>query len=181
MPKDLPAVIDPEGTSLLPEVQNWAVAWTKPRCERCVEDFFNQIDVPCFLPLMAKRQIYRSGVKKWSSPLFSGYIFYDQNRIERHRVFESRKVVDILTPPDPDALGRELAQIALALEKDSGLREARFGQVGRTVNVVRGPMKGLRGELVRMGSNSHLILRVNFLGKAAELAIDESCVEPELD
>jgi len=119
-------------------------------------------------------------VKNWSAPLFSGYVFYDRDQIERHRVFESRKVVDILIPPDPGALGRELSQIALALDRDSSLREARFGQIGRRVSVIRGPMKGLEGELVRIGSNSHLILRVNFLGKAAELVIDEACVEPIL-
>ena len=165
----------------LPAVEKWAVVWTKPRCERCVEEYFNRLNVPCFLPLVSKRQIYKSGIKCWDSPLFSSYVFYDQDRIERHKVFESRKAVDILLPPDPGALGRELAQIALALGRDSSLREARFGQKGRRVNVIRGPMKGLRGELVRIGSDCRLVLRVDFLGKAAELLIDESCVEPELD
>ncbi len=164
----------------LPDVRNWAVAWTKPRCEHRVEDYLTRIQVPCFLPLVSKRHVYKTGVKNWTSPLFSGYLFYDADKAERQTVFESRKVVDILSPPDPGALGRDLAQIARALERDSSLRETRFGQKGRHVIVVRGPMKGLRGELVRIGSNSHLILRVDFLGKAAELVIDESCVEPEL-
>jgi transcription antitermination factor NusG len=180
MIKNTMTVIEPHGLEALSGVSAWAVAWTKPRCERCLEEYFNRIHVPCFLPLVSKRQLYKSGAKIWSSPLFSGYVFFDHGNIERHRVFESRKVVEILTPPDPLALGVELAQIALALEHDSSLREARFGKRGRIVNVVRGPMKGLRGELIRMGANSHLILRVNFLGRAAELVIDEACVEPEL-
>ena len=165
----------------LMSVTHWAVAWTKPRCERCVEDYFAQLQVPCFLPLVSKRQVYKSGVKNWAAPLFSSYVFYDASSIERHRVFESRKVVDILVPPDSAVLGHELSQIALALDRDSSLREARFGEKGRRVRVIRGPMKGLCGELLRVGTACHLILRVDFLGKAAELAIDESCVEPELD
>src|ERR1043165_516374 len=136
-------------SALLPPVDRWAVAWTKPRCEHCVEEYFKRLHVSCFLPLISRRQIYKSGVKHWTSPLFSGYIFYDQDQLERHRIFESRKVVDILIPPDPGALGRELFQIALALEHDSALREARFGQKGRPVSVTRGPMKGLQGGLVR--------------------------------
>ncbi|MEI6234901.1 MAG: transcription termination/antitermination NusG family protein [Planctomycetota bacterium] len=164
-----------------PHVSNWAVAWTKPRCERSVEDYFGQRGVACFLPLISKRQVYKSGIKNWAAPLFSSYVFYDSNSMDRHKVFESRKVVDILIPPDPVTLGRELSQIALALDRDSSLREARFGEIGRRVRVVRGPMKGLSGELLRVGPACHLILRVDFLGKAAELAIDESCVEPELD
>jgi transcription antitermination factor NusG len=168
-------------TPLLPKVEKWAVVWTKPRCERCVEEYFERLQVPCFLPRISRRQIYKSGVKSWSAPLFSGYIFYDQLRIERHKVFESRKVVDILVPPDPGALAFELSQIAMALDRDSSLREARFGQKGRPVRVIRGPMKGMQGEIVRIGGGScMLVLRINFLGKAAELVIDESCVEPIL-
>ena len=173
--------VSPLARACFSGVHNWTVAWTKPRCERSVEEYFNRIHVPNFLPLMSKRQVYKSGTKSWVAPLFSSYVFYDGNAIERHKVFESRKVVDILIPSDPQALGIELSQIALALEHDSGLREARFGQKGRRVRVIRGPMKGMSGELVRIGASSHLILRVNFLGKAAELAIDESCVEAELD
>ena len=59
------------------------------------------------------------------------------------------------------------------------LRESRFHGAGRRVQVNRGPLKGLRGEFVRSGTESLLILRVDFLGKAAELAIDEACVDPE--
>lgn len=165
----------------LPHVRNWTVAWTKPRCERGLQEYFFRNQIASFLPLVSKRQVYKSGVKNWDAPLFASYVFYDGDGIERHKVFESRKVVDILVPPDPKLLGLELAQLAIALEHDSGLREIRFGLKGRRVRVIRGPMKGLRGELVRIGPSCHLVLRVDFLGKAAELDIDESCVEPELD
>lgn len=165
----------------LPHVKNWTVAWTKPRCERGLEEYFSRKQIACFLPLVSKRQVYKSGVKNWEAPLFASYVFYDGDAIDRHKVFESRKVVDILVPPDPKMLGRELVQFATALERDSGLREIRFGLKGRRVRVIRGPMKGLSGELVRIGASCHLVLRVDFLGKAAELDIDESCVEPELD
>ena len=164
---------------LFSTARSWAVAWTKPRCEHKLQAYFAQREVPCFLPTISRRQVYKSGAKSWSTPLFPSYVFYDCSAIERLAVFESRKVVELILPSDSIALGSELRQIALALEKDSALREVRFGQSGRPVTVVRGPLKGLRGELVRTGSHCHLILKVQFLGKAAELAIDESCVEAE--
>ena len=174
-PNNLPAA----DAAMFPTAQCWGVAWTKPRCERKLQDYFATRGVPCFLPTVARRQVYKSGAKTWSTPLFPGYVFYDCGAIERLDIFASRKVVELIVPPDSQALGFELRQIALALEKDSALREVRFGQSGQPVVVVRGPLKGLRGELLRTGSNCHLILKVHFLGKAAELAIDESCVEAE--
>jgi hypothetical protein len=160
-------------------VRRWAVVWTKPRCERCMCEFFQRENVPCFLPLASRRKNFRSGVKVWTAPLFSSYVFFDQEAIERHRVFDSRKAVEVLTPDDSAALGADLLRIATALERDPSLRESRFTGAGLRVQVNRGPLKGLRGEFVRIGAESLLILRVDFLGKAAELAIDEGCVDPE--
>jgi hypothetical protein len=163
----------------LRRVRRWAVVWTKPRCERCVQEFFERADVPCFLPLSSRRKSFPSGVKVWTAPLFSSYVFFDQDAMERHRVFESRKAVEVLAPDDSAALSADLLRIAAALERDPSLRASRFSGVGRRVQVNRGPLKGLCGEFVRSGAESLLILRVDFLGKAAELAIDEACVDPE--
>jgi hypothetical protein len=41
-------------------------------------------------------------------------------------------------------------------------------------------MKGLFGELVKSEAQNRLIVRVNYISKAAELVIDESFVEPVL-
>jgi hypothetical protein len=50
--------------------------------------------------------------------------------------------------------------------------------VGRKVYVARGPLKGVYGEFVRFGAGAHLIIRVEFISRAAELAIDEAFIEP---
>ena len=38
--------------------------------------------------------------------------------------------------------------------------------------------KGLSGEVLRVGSDLRLIIRVSFIGKAAELSIQEDVIEP---
>ena len=180
MSQHIPVALLPCDESVLPHAKSWAVAWTVAHGEHSLQDYFATLKVPCFLPRVFKRCVYKSGVKSWSLPLFPGYVFFDPTAIERHRVFESRKVADILLPSNPLELQHELTQIAFAIVKDSGLRESRFGRPGRPVYVARGPMKGLYGELVRLKSECRLILRVGFLGKAVELAIDDAYVEPVL-
>ena len=165
---------------VLPTARAWAVAWTKARCEKALVEFLEAQSVPTFLPLLSKRRMYGRQVRYSQIPLFSGYVFFDYEAIPRLRVFESRKVAQILVPDDPSQLRLDLENLALALQKDDSLREARFGGPGTPVYVARGPLIGVHGELVRFESRSTLVIRVNFIGKAAELEIDEAFVEPIL-
>ena len=173
-PKDVPLGSE----ASLPEAHSWAVAWTVSHGEYALEEYLQRHEVPCFFPRINKRRIYKSGLKKWSTPLFPGYVFYDFMAIERHRVLESKKVAQILQPGDPEQLKRELLELARAIQADANLKETRFGQAGRLVYIARGPLKGLHGELLRLGSESRLILKVSFLGKAVEMAVDEAYAEP---
>jgi hypothetical protein len=75
-------------------------------------------------------------------------------------------------------LREELSSLALALRSEEGLRRSRFKKLGTPVRVVAGPMTGLCGELVRVKGTCRLIVRVSFIGKGAELEIDEALVEP---
>lgn len=159
----------------------WAVAWTKARCEKSLVEFLENKRVTNFLPLLRTRRSYGSRVRSSLIPLFPGYVFFDSECLSKAEVFDSRKVADILMPSDFSELDSELRQLSTALQVDNSLRETRFGQVGRKVSVSRGPMKGLIGQLVRMGSISRLVVSISFLGKAAELEIDEAFVEPVLE
>ena len=132
--------------------------------------------VPVFLPRVTHRRIYGRHVRQSEIPLFPGYLFFDPSSIARTEVFASRFVADILVPDDIRRLQLELESLALALSIDCSLRESRVGTLGSQVEVVCGPLKGVRGELVRFKMGHRLILRVSFLGKAVELQIDEAFV-----
>jgi len=160
------------------KADSWAVAWTKSHHEWKLQEYLLARDVPSFLPVLHKRRIYGRHVRESEQPLFSSYVFFDSAAISRMELFESRRITEILKPQDPEQLRNELLQLSIALEADGALRESRFGRTGTPVQVTRGIMKGLVGELVRLTTESRLIIRISFLGKAAELAIDEAYVEP---
>jgi transcriptional antiterminator RfaH len=165
--------------STFPEsgAQSWGVAWTKSKCEKALIQYLSGRRVSHYLPLIAKRRCYGSRIRRSYLPLFPGYVFYDTAAIERAEVFASRRVVDVLYPPDEPKLRADLSNLSIALSKDEGLRAARFGEIGRIVTIKGGSLKGLTGELVRIGSQSRLIVRIHFLGKAAELEIDDAFID----
>lgn len=164
---------------VLPAARRWSVAYTHARAEKVFRDYLLGRKVPCFLPLTRRRRIYGRHIRNSEVPLFSGYVFYDAYSIPRQEVFQSRKVAQILEPPDPLQLQDELASLAIALCSDEPLRPSRY-RTGMAVRVARGPLRGLEGALVRNESECLLILRISFLGCTAELKIDEAYVEASI-
>ena len=170
MEEDLPRVLPPVGT--------WAAIHVKPRCEKVVADYLRARGVPCFLPTISNRRTYGARVRVSHLPLFPGYVFYDKDAVDDRVVYDSRRVVQLLVPDDPDDLDRDLDNLARALTHDASPRRREFGPPGTPVEVIDGPLHGTVGELVRSGRHSMLVIRVKFLGFAAELTIDESYVRP---
>lgn len=164
----------------LPVAQEWVAAWTKSRAEKALRKYLETRGVPVFLPLVVSRRSYGRLVRQSQLPLFSGYVFYDAASISRSEVFASRYVADVLVPNDTKQLRCELESLAVALASDASMRECRLGGIGSLIEVVRGPLKGVRGELVRFQTGHRLVLHISFLGKSAELAIDEAFVTRQL-
>lgn len=158
----------------MPAAKEWAAIRTKSRCEKVVAEWLRERGVPSFLPLVSKRRVYGGRIRISRLPLFPGYLFYDMAALERTRVFDSRRVAQVLPSDDPERLRRELDNLARALAVDDSARAVERYEPGTPVEVVAGPLRGLTGELVRSGAKSTLIVRVQFLSLAAELAIDEA-------
>jgi len=169
-----------KSTIEVPQARLWGALHTFPRAEKVVAEYLANRQVPHFLPTFKKTRRYQSRTRISYLPLFPGYVFYDAGAIERTEVFASRRIVGILDADDQAELRRDLENLSLALNKDDSLCAARYGEVGKPVQVMRGKFKGLRGEIVRIESATRLLIRVHFIGQAACLAIDESMVEPDL-
>lgn len=177
-PPSAPPVEQPaEGSWGLPVAERWGVARTHARAEKVLHRWLSDREIPSFLPLSPNRKVYGRRIRTSEVPLFSGYVFFDLATCPRQNIFQSRKVAQILEPPDPGALRGELERLARAMQSGEPLRPSRF-KAGTPVQVMRGPLKGLEGEFVRTETLSFLILRVSFLGHSAELRIDEAYVEP---
>jgi hypothetical protein len=132
--------------------------------------------VPHYLPLALHRRTYGPRVRDSWIPLFGGYVFFDTSKIERRRVFDSRKVANVLVPKSPDALRGDLENLARALSVEPRALARPLTEEGTPVEVVGGPLIGTRGRLVRPGAGALLVISVDFIGFGAEITIDEAFV-----
>lgn len=163
----------------------WAAVHTRPRAEKKVVAALERNGVPVFLPTVRSRRVYGTRVRTSEAPLFTGYLFYDFDRIDRIAVLRTYGVVRVIETREPARLASELQALRLLLAKD-GVAPTRveLGPPGTPVEVVSGPLMGTQGELVRMVGGTRLVLKIGFLHFGAAVEIDEACVrriEPEPD
>ncbi len=169
-----------EPPRILPVVTRWAAIHTRPRCEKKVLRLVvERKKAIAWLPLVRKRHVYAGRVREAGLPLFTGYLFYDLDGMDRYDLLHYEKVVRVVPTKDPVRLACELECLARALAVE-GIQPQRveIGPPGTPVEVVSGPLIGCKGELVRRGKQTSLVLKIGFLGFGAEVEIDEAFCRP---
>ncbi len=173
-----PRVIEPIGGAVSTNLHWYAIS-TRSRHEKMVRDRLAGIGLEPFLPLTRK-------VSQWSdrkvltlSPLFSGYCFARFSLANSHAVVQLPGVVRIVGSVMPEVIpDEELASIMKVAESERSFECHDYLVEGDWVEVVRGPLVGLRGQLIRKGTRDCLIIRVNLIQQAATVHIDLNEVIP---
>lgn len=158
---------------------HWYAVSTRSRHEKMVRDRLLGIGVEPFLPLTRKLNQW-SDRKVWTlSPLFSGYCFARFSLSNSHTVLQMPGVVRIVGSVMPEVIpDEELAVMMKMAECERSMEPHSYFSVGEWVEVVRGPLAGLRGQLLRKANHNCLLLRVHLIQQAATVHIDISEVVP---
>ncbi len=164
--------------------ENGKLAWhairTRSRHEKLVHQQVTSRGVEAFLPLVDRRRRWQDRWKTVSFPLFPGYCFARFSHQDRLRIVTAVGVVQILgvnghpTPvPDHEIEAvRQLVTSTLPFDPHPYLKE------GMEVEVVRGPLAGVRGILVRKGARARLVVAINLIQQAASVELDAADVIP---
>ena len=164
--------------------ENGNLAWyalrTRSRHEKLVHQQLASRGVEAFLPLVDRRRRWKDRWKTVGFPLFPGYCFARFRYQERLPVVTAIGVVQILgvngrVLPVPDheiEAVRQLITSTLPLDPHPYLRE------GMEVEVVRGPLTGVRGNLVRKGKHARLVVAISVIQQAASVELDAADVRP---
>ncbi len=158
----------------------WYALWTRSRHEQLVCRELVSKHVESFLPTVPKWSTWKDRKKKIDWPLFPGYCFARFDRNDKFNVLNSLGVVGIVSfggepAPIPD---HEIGAIRRLVESDLQYDSCPFIREGMNVEVVRGPLKGILGRLVRKGSNTHLVISVESVNGSVSVLVDASDVVP---
>jgi len=149
--------------------KKWYAIYTRSRAEKKVLEELQTRNIESFLPLQKKLRQWKDR-KKWvEMPLLPGYCFVHISRNEYERVLQSGNVVCYITFEGKAAVVRDeqIEALKIMLEQndfDVEITHENF-RVGKKVEIIKGPLLGLRGKLVDIRGKHKFLLRIEQLDK----------------
>jgi transcription antitermination factor NusG len=158
--------------------QRWFALRTRYRHEHVVRDQLCAKGIDPFLPTVTRWSRWKDRKKRIEWPLFEGYCFARFDVSARLSVLNCVGVIEIVSLekrpapiPDDEINGiRRLVTSGLHYDPHPCLTE------GAPARVVRGPLSGVVGRLVRKGAHSRLVLSVNLVRAAVSVEVDAADV-----
>jgi transcription antitermination factor NusG len=166
---------------ILPEypAASWYALATRSRQEKLVRDRLADRGIEQLLPL-TRRLSQWSDRKKWIDvPLFSGFCFGRFSLQNQLAVLTLPGVVRIVGCKGPEAIPDEEI-VSLQKLAVSGLDYERheYCEEGMIVEVIGGPLAGVRGTLIRKAGRDHVVVRVRLIQQSASVQVVRSNIRP---
>lgn len=158
---------------------SWYALATRSRQEKLVRDRLAGRGIEQLLPL-SKRLSQWSDRKMWIDvPLFSGFCFARFSPHDQLSVLTLPGVVRIVGCNGPEAIPDE-EMISLQKLAVSGLdyNPHQYCEEGMLVEMIGGPLAGVRGILIRKAGHDHVVIRVRLIQQSASVQVVRSNIRP---
>jgi transcription termination/antitermination protein NusG len=152
----------------------WFAVCTRARHERVAYQQLVQHDVEAFLPTIRRWSTWSDRRKSIEWPLFPGYCFARFDRTRSLTVVNCASVLSIVSmagEPAPVS-DDEINGIRFIIDSQLPYEPHPPARDGATVDVVRGPLKGLRGRLLRtQASRASIVLSVDLIAQGVRVEV----------
>jgi transcriptional antiterminator RfaH len=156
---------------------NWYAVYTSPRAEKKAHAELVKKGITVYLPLQRTLRQW-SDRKKWTEePLFRSYIFVNITESLYFDVLNTAGVVRYITfegkaVPIPP---QQIEAVRFFLSSDDPLPEnIEKYSPGQPVEVIKGPLKGLFGELVQLAGKQKVKVEISAVGQSVFVTIPMS-------
>ncbi|MDD3180486.1 MAG: transcription termination/antitermination NusG family protein [Opitutaceae bacterium] len=152
----------------------WFACHTKPRCEKKFASLLAIEKFTHYLPLVQSVRRYAQQTKRFTKPLFPGYVFVRIEPEVKNRIYQQDLLVrSILVENEPIFL-RQLEEVKAIVA--SGLEASLHPLLkkGTRVKVIGGPLHGLEGFVDNPANPKGIVLSVDVLqqGLLVRLPLD---------
>lgn len=161
----------------------WYAVYTRARHEKRVDEQLRRRSVEVLLPLYETVRRWKNGRHRVQFPLFPGYAFVHIALKDRLEVMKVPGVVRLV--------GFDGNPVALPDEEMEGLRRCLaegiealphpYLTVGRRVRMVSGPLRGMRGILVRRKSGFRMVVSLDLIMRSMIADVDIADIRPETE
>jgi len=155
-------------------VHHWFAIQTRSRHEKVVESQLELRQVEHFLPMMKRVSQWTDRKKEVRVPLFAGYCFARFSMDERGPVLKSQGVVRLVGSTDkPEPIpDEEINALKRLVSNSCNYICHPYLKEGMLVEVINGPMQGVKGRLIRGTRNSRLVLSISLIQRSVSIEIN---------
>lgn len=148
---------------------NWLAAYTNPRSEKKAYKYLKEQGIETYLPLVKRMKQWSDRKKMVEEPLIRSYIFVYISEKEYFQVLNTQHIVRFITferkaVPIPekqiDTLKKLLSTDTEVDVIDTPLEE------GDEIVVAKGPLLGMKGELIKYKQRKRVLVRLAHLEKS---------------
>ena len=160
---------------------SWYAIYVRSRYEKSVHAELQQKGIESSLPLTIVTRQWSDRRKKVEVPLFRGYVFVKIDiKNEKLPVLTTSGVVKFVTfnnetvsiPED------QMYWLQQMIASDLLLSQEQDFPIGAEIDVMFGPLKGLRGRVKQKNSETRLVVWFDAIMQGVSVEIDPTCLTP---
>lgn len=143
--------------------ETWCACHTKPRCEKKFAELMRAEGFVHYLPLVLSVRRYHNQTKRFTKPLFPGYVFARVPAEKKARVYQQDLLARVLPVDDEPRFLRQLEDVRAIVASGYELSLLPLLTRGRRVKVMGGPLHGLQGVVDDPTNPQGIVLSVDVL------------------
>jgi transcription antitermination factor NusG len=154
-----------------PSEGRWWVLHTRPRAEKRITRELLSHRCSFFLPLHTRTWRSRGSTLSSHMPLFPSYVFLHGDGDARWMALQTNQVARVIAVEDQRQLHDDLVRVHQLMVSGQPLTPEERLEPGATVEIIRGPLTGLSGKVIKRGKGLRLVVEVRLLqqGVSAEI------------
>lgn len=141
----------------------WLVCHTRPRCEKKFAALMTAERFEHYLALVQSVRKYRDQTKRFTKPLFPGYVFARVPAEKKARIYQQELIARAIPVADEALFLRQLADVKAIVASGFELSVMPLLTRGRRVKVVGGPLHGLEGLVDDPSNPKGIVIAVDVL------------------
>lgn len=153
---------------------NWYALYTKSRHEKTVGKLLEEQNINVFVPLIEKLKFENQRRRYIQEPLFKSYIFARFDYRRRFEILETNGVVKIINFNGIPAVVPEwqIDSMRTMLRFPETIRLETYLKSGEIVEILDGPMKGLKGSVVKYKNEQRIMISVEGIMQSVSIEVD---------
>lgn len=141
----------------------WLVCHTKPRCEKKFAALLQAESFEHYLPLIQSVRRYGQQTKRFTKPLFPGYVFAHVDAEKKARIYQQDLLARAITVVDVPKFLRQLEDVRTIVASGLEMSVMPLLTKGRRVKIVGGPLHGLEGFVDNPAHPQGIVISVDVL------------------